>query len=293
MNIYLQTIFYDDPRLLYFLLQHGLAIEDIAIKRPKEVNGLLKKRKAIRNRLNSCTFCVQTIQSELNRLAMCNVHVSTIDDADYPILLKQIADPPRALFYKGDISVLANPCVSIVGARRALSDTQHFTYELGQVLSMAGFCVVSGLAYGVDAIAHTCSLDIGGHTVAVVGHGLQTIYPAAHRQLAQRITNSGLIISEFPYSVGVLKHRFPQRNRLISGLSVATIIAQAAEKSGTLITARLTIEQNRELFVVPGHPMYQQYKGSNELIKQGAILLNDPQDCAAHMAELVSRMGIY
>ena len=207
---------------------------------------------------------------------LANQHIQfvTLLDADYPIFLKEIPDPPLVLFYSGSLSVLKRPCISIVGSRKVSDYGQQVTRQLAGELAHVGFTVVSGLALGVDAFAHQAALEVQGRTAGVLGSGIDHIYPREHRSLAKSmVRNQGLVISEFPPGAPPRPFHFPFRNRIISGLAHATIVVEAGEKSGTLITARHCLDQGRELFAVPGPIHAEGSKGANLLIAKGEAQL--------------------
>lgn len=209
------------------------------------------------------------------------IKVLTIADEAYPKLLKQIYDPPFIIYYRGDLDALAGFNLAVVGARKFTPYGRQVTEKLVRDLVLNNLTIVSGLAIGTDALAHSAALESGGRTIAVLGSGLdqQNIYPSQNRYLADKITDArGLIMSEYPIGTLPLKHHFPQRNRLISGLSQATLVIEAGEKSGALITARHALEQNRDVFAIPGS-IYSQYSaGTNNLIKLGAKLISGARD---------------
>lgn len=200
-----------------------------------------------------------------------------ISDPRYPWLLREIPDPPLALFVIGNPACLNRPCLSVVGSRNATPQGRETAKRLARELAGMGFTVVSGLAVGIDACAHRGALK-AGTTLGICAHGLDTVYPLAHRQLAMEICGGGALVSEFATGVAPRRHNFPQRNRIISGMSLGTLVVEAGLRSGSLITARLAVEQNREVFAVPG-PISSPYsRGCHELIKKGARLLEDPED---------------
>ena len=203
-------------------------------------------------------------------------------DAPFPEALKNIPDPPLVLAYRGDPDVLHRPAVAVVGARRCTTQGRNWAYDTAAQLAAAGCCVVSGLAFGIDAAAHDGALSVGGATAAFIGSGLDRIYPAAHNSLAQRIIDEGgVIFSEYPAHASARKHRFPERNRLISGSAVATVIVEASAHSGSLITARMAAEQGREVMAVPGPVAAPVSAGCHRLIQQGAALVT----CAAEILQ--------
>jgi DNA processing protein len=199
---------------------------------------------------------------------------------ELPELLRQIHDPPQALFLRGaaGVEVLAQPAVAIVGARACSPYGAQVARMLGRELASAGLVVVSGLARGVDGEAHRGVLDAGGVTVAVLGCGIDRDYPAAHAALAQRICERGLVVSEYEPGVEPAPWRFPARNRIIAGLAAATVIVEARERSGALITADFALEDGREVFAVPGEITGTLSTGTNRLLRQGATPLTSTED---------------
>ena len=196
----------------------------------------------------------------------------------YPELLKQIYCPPPLLYYRGDISVLKNPSVAIVGSRRCTFYGKEVAAQLASGLAINGIIVVSGMALGIDTAAHQGSLDSNGLTVAVLGCSLDYCYPPRNKELMEMITARGCVISEFPLGSAPLPQNFPQRNRIISGLSLGTIVVEATEKSGAMITANLALEQNREVMAVPGNIGSPYSRGCHRLIKEGAKLIETVED---------------
>ena len=202
----------------------------------------------------------------------------TVLDPDYPELLKTIADPPLILWTQGDKTLLSQHAVAVVGSRSALPSSITFARMLVRDLSDAGLIVISGLARGVDSVAHQAALDAGGRTVAVIGCGLTRVYPARNDRLAAAIRATGTIVSELPPDAPPAKTHFPLRNRIISGLCCATVVIEAGEKSGSLITAKQANEQGRSVLVMPGSPLSGKHIGSHRLIKDGARLVDNVED---------------
>lgn len=222
---------------------------------------------------------------------MPSIRYITQHSADYPRRLFDLSDPPKTLFYIGNIQLLQQPMLAIVGARKASPEgllcAQYFASSLG----LAGYHVISGLAYGVDSAAHRGSLSLRGksQTIAVCGSGLDLTYPPEHRGLAEQIAKKGLLISEHCPGVGPKAFHFPRRNRIIAALGIGTIVIEAAQKSGSLITAYVTAHLGREVFVVPGPISSRLYEGSHRLIQEGAKLVVRAEDV---ISELPSR-GIH
>jgi len=202
----------------------------------------------------------------------------TIYDENYPNLLKEIYDPPIALFAKGKLACLKDPKVAMVGSRRPTPVGSKLTERLASDLAQLGVVITSGMALGVDGGAHQAALSVNSPTIAIMGCGLDTIYPVRHRGLFEQIAISGCLLSEYPLGTPPVRYNFPQRNRIVSGLSLGVVIIEAAERSGTIITARLAMEQNRQVMVVPGSALSPQYKGSHRLIRQGAAIVTDVDD---------------
>jgi DNA processing protein len=194
---------------------------------------------------------------------------------DYPPRLKQIPDPPLVLYVRGDVKVLSRHAVAIVGARRPTAYGSQVAQRLSHDLAQRQLVIVSGLARGIDSAAHRGALEAAGKTVAVLGSGIDVIYPRENKRLAEQVIESGALISEFPPGTSPAPENFPIRNRTISGLSLGVLVIEAAEYSGSLITARLALEQNREVFAVPGNITSAQSFGPNHLIKQGAKLVDE------------------
>lgn len=209
------------------------------------------------------------------------IKIITINDQNYPRLLKEIYSPPYILYYKGNIKQEFEFTIAIVGSRKYTSYGQQVTEELSKNLAQNKLTIVSGLALGIDTIAHTACLEAKGLTIAVLGSGIdkQNLYPSLNRYLVDKIIlNNGCVLSEFPPGTAPLKHNFPQRNRIISGLSLGTIVIEAKKKSGSLITANYALEQNREVFAVPGNIYSLNSEGTNNLIKSGAKLVSSADD---------------
>jgi DNA processing protein len=205
-------------------------------------------------------------------------HVITLGDVAYPDALLNIADPPALLYAEGRLDVLQAPSLAIVGSRHATPPGRDNARQFAAHLSQGGLCVVSGLALGIDGAAHEGALAGSGSTVAVVGTGLDQVYPARHKALAARIVAQGLQLSEYPLGTPPLAQNFPRRNRIIAGLTRGTLVVEAAVQSGSLITARLAMEGGREVFAIPGSIHSPQSRGCHRLIQQGAKLVETADD---------------
>lgn len=224
--------------------------------------------------------------AEIENVRKLGGDILVLDDGVYPSLLREIYDPPVTLYVKGAWSeCLEQPCVAIVGSRRCSTYGQNAASMLARDLAQRGVTIVSGFARGIDAAAHRGAIEAGGRTVAVIGTGLDEVYPRDHKRLGEEILNAGgAIVSQFPLTTPPVSENFPYRNRIISGLSLGVIVVEAAESSGSLITARLAIEQNREVFAVPGNITSRNSFGTNYLIKgAGAKLVQQWQDVAAEL----------
>lgn len=207
--------------------------------------------------------------------------MQTIDikHKSYPTLLKEIYDPPQTLYVNGQLRAKEKYPLAVVGTRKVSLYGKKITRSLVEALAQAGFTIISGLALGVDGIAHQTTLDVGGKTIAVLGSGLDIIYPSFHQQLAQKIIESnGAIISEYELKTRPSKWTFPARNRIVAGMSLGTLVIEAPKKSGALITARFALEQGREVFAVPGSVYNENSAGCNLLIKMGAKPVTKPED---------------
>ena len=201
-----------------------------------------------------------------------------IVDPEYPPLLREIVDPPFALFYRGDLTLLQQPMVAMVGSRRASTYGMNAAAHLARQLVSAGVAIVSGLARGIDAASHQAALDSSGKTIAVLGTGIDLVYPRSHGKLTRDIAGRGLILTEFPPGTPPLAANFPIRNRVISGITLGTVIVEATSRSGSLITARTAAEQGREVFAVPGSIFTAGTEGTHRLIQYGAKLVHDAND---------------
>jgi len=215
-------------------------------------------------------------------------YLISIQDEGYPALLREIPDPPQQLYVHGDPTVLHTHQLAIVGSRNPSPGGQQTAHEFASALAQAGLTITSGLALGIDAAAHEGALSGGGKTLAVVGTGLDRVYPASNRGLAHQVADGGAIVSEFPLGTPVRPGHFPQRNRIISGLSIGTLVVEAALRSGSLITARLAAEQGREVFALPGSIHNPVARGCHKLIRQGAKLVETAQDILEDLGALAA-----
>lgn len=233
---------------------------------------------------------VEKAQAELDRVAELGGDILIIDDGSYPSGLREIADPPITLYVKGDWQkCFEQPGVAVIGSRKCSTYGENASEMLSRDLASRGVCIVSGLARGIDTSAHKGAISGGGRTIAVLGTGIDGVYPKENARLINEILASGgALVSQFPLGTPPLKDNFPYRNRIISGLSLGVLVIEATEKSGSLITARLAAEQDREVMAVPGNITSRNSIGTNYLIKSGAKLVQQWQDVVAELPNEVS-----
>ena len=217
------------------------------------------------------------LEKELSSISSRKIHFVTLNDPYYPKILKEIYDPPIGFYHIGEMKEIAQPCVSIVGTRMASLYGRKQAREIARELAKLGFCIVSGMARGIDYEAHMGALEVGGQSVAVFGNGLDIIYPPEHLELYQALLEQGCVISEFALGRGADKHSFPMRNRIVAGLSSSVIIVESGVRGGSMITANFAIEYGREVFAVPGRLDQAQSLGCLQLIKEGATMFTSIQ----------------
>ncbi len=225
-------------------------------------------------------------KKELDIVLNNHMHILTLTDPQYPALLSRIPDPPPILTYLGSLDN-QSPCISIVGSRRATTYGLNSARNLSAKLAGKGFQVVSGMALGIDTMAHQGALDTGSRTIAVLGSGLNKIYPRQNKNLFNIIARTGTVFSEFKINADPVPSNFPIRNRIIAGLSCGTLVVEAAKKSGSLITARLAGEYNREVFAVPGSIASNTSQGTHSLLKQGAKLVENELDIIDELGQFI------
>ena len=230
------------------------------------------------------------LSADLKWLEAPNHHIVTWGSPQYPALLAQLNDAPVGLYVRGDPNVLSLPQLAIVGSRNPTPSGRENAYEFAAHLGRCGLTITSGLALGIDAASHEGALAGGGQTVAVCGTGLDIAYPRSNLALAEKIEKQGALVSEFPLGSPALKANFPRRNRLISGLSVGTLVVEAAVQSGSLITARLAAEQGREVFAIPGSIHNPLARGCHRLIRNGAKLVETADDIFCELQGIVSSL---
>jgi DNA processing protein len=235
----------------------------------------------------ACVHSREDAERELAAAAKAGITYATLYEPEYPIRLRSIDDPPPIIGIRGEIAKLAAPIVAIVGSRNASAAGVKFAAMLARDLGKAGFVIVSGLARGIDAAAHRASVATG--TVAVLAGGHDRIYPPEHVELLNTILADGAAITEMPIGWEPRARDFPRRNRLVSGLAAGVVIVEAAKRSGSLITARLALEQGREVFAVPGSPLDPRSEGTNGLLKQGATLVTEASDIMSVLEPILDR----
>lgn len=227
----------------------------------------------------------QAINQDLEWATHPNHHILTPNHDSYPILLKETPTPPLILYIKGNPALLSTPQIAIVGSRTPTTSGKELAQQFSYHLAQAGFTITSGLAKGIDAASHQGAL-VTGKTIAVLGTGVEIIYPPEHRILADKIAESGVLLSEYPLHTPPLAKHFPRRNRIISGLSVGVLVIEAAMRSGSLITARYAVEQGREVFAIPGSIHNPLARGCHYLIRQGAKLVETAKDVIEELGSL-------
>jgi len=274
------------PRLRQALLeafQSPTAILDAAPSQLRAVQGIGAK-------LSDTIARARTeidVAAEIELCRRHDVRILTLSDDEYPRMLREIPDPPGVLYMRGGFAPPDSMAVAMVGSRHATRYGLEQAERLAASLARAGLTIVSGLARGIDAAAHRGALSVGGRTLAVLGSGLLNIYPPEHRQLAVDMAGAGALLSEAPLRAQPVSGAFPQRNRLISGLSLGVIVVEASERSGALITARHAMEQNREVFAVPGRVDNRMARGCHRLIRDGARLVETADDVLEELGPLV------
>ena len=249
-------------------------------------------RRAIENTL--AVRAQRDLDEEMEKLATLGVRVLTWEDSGYPRLLRPVPAAPPVLYVLGTLTPEDEWAVAVVGTRRATAYGRQAAADLATALAHNRITLVSGLARGIDGIAHRAALDAGGRTIAVLGSGLDVIYPAEHKRLAQDIVRQGALVSDYPLGTQPEARNFPPRNRIISGLSLGVVVAEAGDDSGALITADFALEQGREVFAVPGSIFAPRSQGTNRLIQQGAKMVTGVQDILEelHLTQASQQMEV-
>ncbi|MGB3328346.1 MAG: DNA-processing protein DprA [Thermomicrobiales bacterium] len=280
----------DAERPYLVAIQHVPYVGPVALGRLREVFGSAEAawnadgrrlRSALTERAAASFESVRReldVNSVVSRIEQDGIGIVTIDDANYPRLLRESHLPPPVLFVRGTLQEDDVDAVAIVGTRQISPYGRTVTDEIATGLVQAGMTVISGLAIGVDGVAHQAALDAGGRTIAVLGSGLRQVYPSEHRRLAERIAENGAVISDYPPDTKPDARNFPARNRIISGMSRGVVVTEAPEKSGALITVDFAADQGRDVCAVPGPVGASKSAGCNQLIRNGAFLVRSAQD---------------
>jgi len=276
------------PRAATKLLEKFGSAENVFHAQRRELESLRLRPESIESILKREFH--EKAEVELSKVKEIGGDVLNLDDGSYPYLLREIADPPITLYVKGDWQACFDaPCVAVVGSRRCSTYGENASQMLARDLAANGICIVSGLARGIDSAAHRGAIQAKGRTVAVMGTGIGQIYPKDNAKLVDEILDTGgAIVSQFPLDTPPLSENFPYRNRIISGLSLGVLLVEASERSGSLITARLAMEQNREVLAVPGNITSKNSFGTNYLIKSGAKLVQQWQDVVSELPSEIS-----
>lgn len=267
------------------LIEYYGTAPDLFAASSSELHHLLGHHRGIADKL--LASCDESeLKPDLKWLEQPDCHLVSISDKEYPALLKQTSDPPLMIYVQGDPDLLTTLQIGIVGSRNPTQGGIQNSRNFAKALVQNGFTVTSGLALGIDSAAHRGALEAGGHTVAVAATGLDQVYPARNRILTKEISQHGVLISEFPIDTAPLPRNFPRRNRIISGLSLGVLVVEAAQRSGSLITARCAGEQGREVFAIPGSIHSPQSRGCHALIRQGAKLVESVNDILEEVGSL-------
>jgi DNA processing protein len=276
------------PRAATKLLERFGSAENVFHARRAELESLRLRPETVQS-IIAREFHEKAVE-ELRNVRDLGGDVLILDDGSYPSLLREIADPPITLYVKGDWQACFEaPCVAVIGSRKCSTYGENAAAMMSRDLAQRGLCIVSGLARGIDAAAHRGAIKAGGRTIAVLGTGIDSVYPKENTKLVEEILASGgAVVTQFPLGTPPLKDNFPYRNRIISGLSLGVLIVEASERSGSLITARLAMEQNREVMAVPGNITSRNSFGTNYLIKSGAKLVQQWQDVVAELPQEIA-----
>ncbi|MGP6147564.1 DNA-processing protein DprA [Jeotgalibaca sp. A122] len=257
-----------------------LALEDIILRKGiwQNYNTACKKLDAVKKALE-----IENINRKMEKLQRTGTKVCTIIDEDYPDELKEIYLPPVVIYFQGDWELTRGKRLGIVGSRQITEYGKNVIATITPEVVRAGIITVSGLAKGVDREVHKQTIKHNGATIAVIGTGMDQFYPAENKELQKVMLKTQLVLSEYPLSVGPQRHHFPMRNRIIAGLSQGVLVVEAKEKSGSLITANVALQENREVFAVPGNILNAAYKGTNQLIQAGAKAVLSFEDIVSEM----------
>lgn len=276
------------PRAATKLLERFGSAENVFHATRGELESLRLKAESVESILKKEFH--EKAEEEFERVKEIGGDVLNLDDGSYPYLLREIADPPITLYVKGNWQAcFESPCVAVIGSRRCSTYGENAALMLARDLAERGICVISGLARGIDSAAHRGAVQAKGKTVAVLGTGISQVYPKENARLVDEILDAGgAVVSQFPLETPPIPENFPYRNRIISGLSLGVLVVEASERSGSLITVRLAMEQNREVFAVPGNITSKNSFGTNYLIKSGAKLVQQWQDVVSELPSEIS-----
>lgn len=287
------------PATFHLLLDHYPSLQELFDSPDSLKNTPLSaaKRSSLSDYLKAADW--KQVDNALQWAEETENHILTLRHPEYPELLKQIDQPPAVLYIKGHLEILSSVQLAIVGSRNPSVDGRETAFEFARYLASKGMVITSGMALGIDSQSHLGALSVKGNrevkgkSIAVTGTGLDRIYPARHKDLAYQLAAEGAIVSEYPLGSGPVAGHFPQRNRIISGLSVGTLVVEAALKSGSLITARHALEQSREVFAIPGSIHNPLVRGCHRLIKDGAKLVEKADDILEELSSLMiaSQLG--
>ena len=269
------------------VLRHFDNVEAVFTANRQQLRSAFGAHSALIDRILAGTD-PERLAGDLDWLARPDHHLLTCLDPQYPRLLREIAQPPMLLFVAGDKELLGRAQLAMVGSRNPTAGGIENAHAFAQTLAQAGLVVTSGLALGIDGAAHRGALDAGGRSIAVLGSGLDRIYPARHVELASRLLRDGALVSEFPLGTAPKAENFPRRNRIISGLSLGTLVVEAAAQSGSLITARCAAEQGREVFAIPGSIHSPLARGCHALLREGAKLVESAHDIIEELGPLAA-----
>lgn len=265
------------PKTIIFLVNLFGSAEKVLNATPQELEKIEELSANARDRLTKKRLGCP-LERELELIEEFGCHIISFYDEDYPLLLKEIDTPPLLLYVRGELKQEDALSIALVGSRQAKDYGRRVSYKLSYQLAQRGLTITSGLAKGIDTCAHRGALEANGRTIAVMGNGLSIIYPAGNSDLAEKIINSGALVSEFPMGMKPRSENFPRRNRIISGLTFGTVVVEASNRSGALITARLASEQGRDVFAVPGEIFSELSTGTHKLIDTGAKLISTVDD---------------
>lgn len=262
-------------------LLRSLTLEDLAAL---GVAGAAERAGLAREVVGEPAAAETAASARAGKMQADGVTLVTLCEPGYPTMLREISSPPPLLFIRGSLAPADRRALAVVGSRKPSLGGIRMAAALARDLAGAGYTIVSGLARGIDTAAHQGALEAGGRTIAVLGSGMDAIYPPENRELAERVAAAGAVVTEFGPGSGPTRWNFPRRNRIISGLALGTIVVEAGERSGALITAGFALEQNRTVFAVPGSPGFARSRGTNGLIKQGACLVETAADVLQEVA---------